>query len=65
MVINLKESINKLPINQILSTIIDTSLANDANYIHIEPLHDVVRIKHRISGELLIDSEISKKDSKT
>jgi type IV pilus assembly protein PilB len=61
MVINLKESINKLPINQILSTIIDTSLANDANYIHIEPLHDVVRIKHRISGELLIDSEISKK----
>jgi type II secretory ATPase GspE/PulE/Tfp pilus assembly ATPase PilB-like protein len=61
MVIKLKDSINKLPINQILATIIETGLENDANYIHIEPMNDVIRINHRISGNLYHDSEISKK----
>ena len=61
MVIKLKDSINKLPISQILATIIETGLTNDANYVHIEPMNDVVRINHRISGSLYHDSEISKK----
>ena len=61
MVMKIKESINKLPINQILTTIIESGIINDANYIHIVPLSNVVRIKHRISGELVTDSEITKK----
>jgi type II secretory ATPase GspE/PulE/Tfp pilus assembly ATPase PilB-like protein len=61
MVMKLKDSINKLPINQILATIIETGLANDANYVHIEPMNDVIRVNHRISGSLQYDSEISKK----
>ena len=61
MVIKLKDSINKLPINQILTTIIEAGLVNEANYVHIEPMNDVVRVNHRISGNLQYDSEISKK----
>ena len=61
MVMKLKDSINKLPINQILTTIIETGLSNEANYVHIEPMNDVIRINHRISGSLEYDSEISKK----
>jgi type II secretory ATPase GspE/PulE/Tfp pilus assembly ATPase PilB-like protein len=61
MVIHAKEVISKLPANQILSAILEKGLEVDANFIHLEPINDVVRVKYRVAGSLINGPEISKK----
>ena len=61
MVMKTRDMVSKLPINQILSTIIEKGLETDANFIHLEPANDLVRVKYRVEGRLVDDLEVSKK----
>jgi len=53
--------ISKLPVNQILSAIIENGLELNASFIHLEPINDLIRVKYRVDGDLINGPEISKK----
>ena len=61
MVVKTKGVVSKLPVNQILSAIIENGLELSANFIHLEPINDLVRVKYRVDGSLINGIEISKK----
>ena len=61
MVIKSKDGISRLPISQLLSLVIDEGLEADANFIHLEPINDAIKVKYRIAGSLVVGAEIPKK----
>lgn len=61
MVTKTRDGISKLPVNQLLETIIDDGLKSDANFIHLEPSTESIRIKYRVAGNLIQGYELSKK----
>jgi len=65
MAIYTKDGVGKLPANQILSTVIEKGLEADANFIHLEPMNDLVRVKYRVAGSLVSGPEIPKKRLKS
>ena len=61
MVEKTKGVVSKLPVNQILSAIIEDGLELNASFIHLEPINNLIRIKYRVDGSLINGPEISKK----
>jgi type II secretory ATPase GspE/PulE/Tfp pilus assembly ATPase PilB-like protein len=61
MVTKSKDGISKLPIKQLLVAIIENGLKSDANFIHLEPSSDLIKIKYRVAGNLISSFEIPKK----